>query len=173
VQVIGDKTVESNETFFVNLISATNATIADGQATGTVLNDDAATPTLSVNDVAVVEGNLGTRNLTFTVRLSAISQQTINVQFATQLGTALPGVDYRAISGTLSFSPGTLTRTITVAIYGDRLYELNEIFAINLSNPANATLADAQGIGTIVNDDSIRLLRTAGARKLRNGRHVK
>jgi len=41
VNVIGDTTPEPNETFFVNLSSPTNATIATGTGTGTILNDDA------------------------------------------------------------------------------------------------------------------------------------
>src|SRR3989442_880054 len=40
VQVCGDTTFEANETFFVNLSSAMNATISDGQGLGTITNDD-------------------------------------------------------------------------------------------------------------------------------------
>ena len=40
VLVNGDTDQENNETFYVRLTSATNATILDGQATGTILNDD-------------------------------------------------------------------------------------------------------------------------------------
>lgn len=40
VPVIGDTTPEANETFFVNLSGAVNATIADNQGLGTITNDD-------------------------------------------------------------------------------------------------------------------------------------
>jgi hypothetical protein len=40
VFVNGDTEVELNETFTVNLSGATNATISNGQGTGTILNDD-------------------------------------------------------------------------------------------------------------------------------------
>ncbi len=61
---------EANETFFVNLAGPSNATIADSQGLGTI-NDDDPTPTLSVSDVTVTEGNTGTINAVFTVTPSA------------------------------------------------------------------------------------------------------
>ena len=84
----------------------TNATIADGQGIGTITNDDAR-PTLSINDVAVAEGNAGTTTLGFTVTLSAASGQTVTVGYATANGTATTADgDYLAASGTLTFAPG-------------------------------------------------------------------
>jgi hypothetical protein len=44
VTVVGDVIVEPNETFVVNLSGASGATIADSQAVGSILNDDAVTP---------------------------------------------------------------------------------------------------------------------------------
>ena len=61
---------EANETFFLNLAGPTNATLADGQGLGTITDND-PTPTLSINDVTVIEGNTGTVPATFTVTLSA------------------------------------------------------------------------------------------------------
>ncbi len=58
VPVLGDTVIESDETFNVNLSGPTNATLADAQAAGTILNDDF--PTLSIGDVTVTEGNSGT-----------------------------------------------------------------------------------------------------------------
>ena len=45
------------------------------------------------------------------------------------------------------------SQTVTVPVYGDTTYEPNETFFVNLSNPASATIADGQGVGTILNDD--------------------
>jgi hypothetical protein len=53
----------------------------------------------------------------------------------------------------LTFAPSVATRTITVPILGDTVAEGNETFSVNLSNATNATIGDAQGIGTIVTDD--------------------
>jgi hypothetical protein len=157
VAINGDAQVELNESFFVNLTFATNATLADSQGLGSIVNDDAAViplPTLAVNNVSVLEGDAGTSNAVFTVRLSAISAETVTVVASSSDSSALGDSDYAAFpTTTLTFAPGETTKTITVAVNGDTLIELNETFVINLSTPTNATLADNQGIGTILNDD--------------------
>jgi hypothetical protein len=56
VPVIGDTVLELNENFFVNLLSPTNATIADNQGRGTIDNDDLGIPSLSPRDGSVVAG---------------------------------------------------------------------------------------------------------------------
>ena len=127
VLINGDVLNEQNETFNVNLSSPVNASIADSQALGTILNDDRA-PSLTIDDVNISEGNSGTKNLNFTVTLSAASGQTVSVNYATADGTARAPGDYTAKNGTLSFAPGSaLTRTISVAIKGDTIVEGNEI----------------------------------------------
>jgi hypothetical protein len=110
-------------------------------------------PSITVNDVTFSEGNTGTTNATFTVTLSAPSSQTVTVQYATGDGSATPGGDYQAVSGTLIFASGETSRTITVPVIGDRLVEPNETFFVNLSGATNATIADGQGAGTIVDDE--------------------
>jgi hypothetical protein len=152
VLVKGDVLDEPNESYFINLTNPTNATISDNQGVGTI-NDDDATPSLSINDVSVTEGNAGTVNAVFTVMLSAASGQTVTVDFATANGTALQPGDYTSTSGTLTFAPGETTKTITVLVKGDVLDEPNESYFINLTNPTNATISDNQGVGTINDDD--------------------
>jgi uncharacterized repeat protein (TIGR01451 family) len=150
----GDLLTEANETFLVNLSSPVNATIGDGQATGTILNDDSA-PALSINDVSITEGNTGTRNLVFTVTLSKASGQNISVNYATANGMAVAGSDYVAKTGTLTFAPGSLlTRTVSIVINGDAAVEGNETLLILLSGATNASISKARGVGTITNDDS-------------------
>jgi hypothetical protein len=99
------------------------------------------------------EGNSGTTAFNFTVSLSAASSQTVSVNFATANGTATAGEDYTAASGTLTFAPGEVNKTLTVQVNGDALIEGNETFTVNLSNASNATIAIAEGTGTILNDD--------------------
>jgi hypothetical protein len=158
VAINGDSQVELNESYFVNLTAATNATIADGQGLGTIVNDDVAVippPTLSINDVALLEGDAGTISAVFTVTLSAVSAQTVTVVAASADGTALSGSDYAPFPATtLTFAPGETTKTVTIVVSGDTLVESDETFVVNLTTPANATLADNQGFGTILNDDS-------------------
>jgi glucose/arabinose dehydrogenase len=254
ISVAGDGIMEADETFFVNLASAVNATILRAQGVGTIKNDDttpppsitvstttatpgqtvtvtvangpgkpldwvglynasaanqtpitwvylngtktapatgmtsatltftmpasagvynfrflagggyttlATTPNvviktlISINDVAVSEGNSTPKTATFTVSLSVPSSQSVTVQYATANGTATAGTDYVSKTGTLSFPLNTTSLTIAVTINGDTTVEPNETFFVNLSNPVNATISDGQGVGTITNDDSV------------------
>ena len=152
VLVNGDTLNEPTETFFANVTNVVNAVVVDGQGVGTVANDDPL-PSLSINDVTVVEGNSGTTNAVFTVTLSAASGQSVSVNYATADGTATQPADYTSTSGTLTFTPGQTTNTITVPAVGEVVPEANETFFANLSGATNATISDNQGLGTISNDD--------------------
>jgi hypothetical protein len=112
----------------------------------------ASLPLLSINDVSVTEGNSGTTTATFTVSLSAATGSTVSVNYTTGHNTATDS-DYVTASGSLSFSPGSTSRTLIVSVVGDPVFEPNESFEVNLSNASNASIADFRGIGTILNDD--------------------
>jgi hypothetical protein len=156
VTVNGDTNIEPNETFFVNVTNVTGATIAKGQGVGTIQNDDS--PTLSINDVSLSEGNSGTTAFTFTVTLSQASNQTVTVDYATANGTATAGSDYQSTSNTLTFNPGDTSKQITVLVNGDTLVEPDETFFVNLSSASGANISTGQGVGTIQNDDTANLV---------------
>jgi hypothetical protein len=103
----------------------------------------ANTPGLSINDVVA-----GPTNAVFTVSLSATSLNPITVVYATADGTATAGTDYVAAAGNLSFTPGTTTQTIPVQVISATRLAAKTFF-VNLSTPAGATIAKAQGTGTI------------------------
>ncbi len=129
---------------------------ADSSTVAVLLNDGGPWPVtaaLRIGDVTVAEGNTGNRTATFTVTRTGAATGTTSVAFATANGTATAGSDYQATSGTLTFAPGETTKTITVLITGDRLPEPSETFAVNLTGPTNATIADGQGVGTITDDE--------------------
>jgi hypothetical protein len=110
-------------------------------------------PSIAITDATVIEGNTGTRAMTFTVSLSAAFNQPVTVGYATADGSATAGSDYQAASGTLTFAPGETSKAVTVLVNGDRLGEPNETFFVKLSGAANATIADGQGQGTILDDE--------------------
>lgn len=113
------------------------------------------TPTLSINDVSVDEGDTGPTTATFTVSLSARSDTTVGVTYATANGSAtVADNDYAATTGSLSFAAGETTKTVAVVVNGDTKEELDETFTVGLTNPTNATLADSTGVGTILDDDT-------------------
>ena len=117
----------------------------------TTITDNDPTPSLVINDVTVNEA-AGTA--TFTVTLSAASGQTVTVNYATGGGSATAGSDYTTTSGTLTFTPGVVTQTITVPITNDTATESSETFNVTLSGAVNATIADNIGVGTILDNDA-------------------
>jgi subtilisin-like proprotein convertase family protein len=159
VPVVGDTVGEPDETFFVNLSNATNASIGDGQGTGTIHNDEAFPRAVSIDDAAQAEGDAGLRNMTFVATLSPASPATVTVRYRCLDGLAVAGRDYNPVSGTLSFLPGETRKTIGVPIIGDRLEEQDEDFRVVLDKLVNTTLDKSVGVGTIVNDDGVGLPR--------------
>jgi serralysin len=158
IPVVGDSKVEGSETFFVNLTNASaNASISDTQGQATVNNDDTAnsTPLIKINNVAKKEGGSGvSTTFTFTVSLSNSSTKTVTVNYATASGTASSSSDYTSKTGTLTFTPGQTSKTISVTVKGDTSFEPDESFFVNLSSATNATIGDSQALATIQNDDS-------------------
>ena len=142
--------------FITNRVTVTrsepDANLANNTATAVTA---VLLPSLSINDVSLLEGNSGTTNAAFTVSLSAPAAQTVAVNYATSNQTALAGRDYVAASGTLAFAPGVTSRTILVPVIGNTLNEPDKTFLVTLSNPSNAGLARSQATGRILNDDPL------------------
>ena len=161
VPVQGDTRDEADETFELGLSDPSNATVTTNSATGTITDDDPL-PALSIADASQAEGDSGTRDLQFSVQLSAASGRDITVAYATSDGTATTAdSDYNAASGTLTFAAGETQKTIEVSIVGDTRNEADETFEVTLSNPAQATLDQATATGTIQNDEGLPTLSVA------------
>ncbi len=163
VYVAGDLLDEADETFVVNLANpSSNAAITDGQATGTILDNDPL-PTLSFADAAIVEGHAGTKTLNVRGMLSAPSGRQVLVGFGTSetgaANSATSGVDFVAKSGTLTFAPGATFVDAAIDINGDRKNEPAESFWVVLANGVNASLAKATAVITITDDDPIPTVR--------------
>jgi hypothetical protein len=111
-------------------------------------------PSFSINDISFNEGNSGWHTEKVAVSLSNALEETVTVNYATSDLEAKAGIDYKATSGTLTFYPGDITRTILVEINGDTETENNERFKITLSNPSLGTKLDnSSATITIIDDD--------------------
>ncbi len=123
------------------------------------------TPSLSINDITVPEGDDSNILVQwdFTISLSAPSTQPVSVTVSTQAGSATDNVDFGAGSIVVSIPAGQTSQSVAIAIKGDTAVEGTENFFVNLSNPVNATIADAQGVATIVDDDTLILLQQTGS----------
>ena len=153
--IVNDLLDEPDETFQFTLSGATGSASLGIPATApiTIFDNDSA-PQISISDVFAPEGNSSTSTANFSVSLSAPSAFSVTVNFATANAAAVAPADYLATSGTLTFAPGETAKTIPVSIVGDVSGEIDETFFVNLSNPSNASLAIAQGLGTILDNDS-------------------
>ncbi len=158
VPVVNDSTDEGDETFTVTLSNvSSNAKLeTDPTAKGTIEDDDATLPTLSIADAAAAEGS----PVSFTVTLSAAADaadvtatwtasiETGDTAVAADLGTTR--------TGTVTVSMGNTTGTFTVSTVEDSTVEVNETFTVTLSGvSSNAQLSStaATAQGTINNDD--------------------
>ena len=112
-------------------------------------------PSVSVADADVVEGNVGATNVDVTVSLStanACSDVTVNL--ATTDGTAAGGTDYLSAAPQVTIPAGSTSTTASFTVNGDNAFEADETFLVNVVSTSNSTIADGQGVVTILNDDS-------------------
>lgn len=107
---------------------------------------------MTVTGASLREPDRGTQALRFTVRLSRPTTSAVSVVVATANETAKAGKDYTARRQVLSFAPGQVTATFTVAVKGDRKKERHERFRVVLSSARGATAGPA-AVGTIRNED--------------------
>lgn len=156
VNTLSDSLREGIETLRV-VVTPTNRPAARPIVTRASIYDLVPT-SVSVSDVRVTEGNEGTKNAVFSVRLTAGALLPVTLRYTTQDGTAKAGSDYTATSGTLTFAPGELVKTVSVPILGDRSAEIDETFKLLLSNPSRGTtIRTPQATCTIVNDEPDQL----------------
>lgn len=148
VTTINDGVYNVNKTVLVNLTNPTNnATVSDSQGSGTIVNIQAA-PAFSIGNASAVAGD----PLTFTVTKSGPTALSHSVNYATANGTATAGTHYTATSGTLTFTAGQTSKTVSVATAnGSVTYgSPSKSMVVNLSSATSgASIADGQGAGTI------------------------
>ncbi|MBI5775386.1 MAG: hypothetical protein HZA89_16825 [Verrucomicrobia bacterium] len=165
VTILNDNWNETNEIFRVKLTTpagvywASNATYG---GIGTIIDNDPL-PYVTISSYTNFEGDTVNNTAKLYVKLSAPSGRAVTVSYATAPGTAKAGSDYKTASGTVTFPAGTITNSISVTVYGDVLPEADETFFVNLTRPVNATIAVAQGLGVIRNDDIERFITIGSA----------
>lgn len=138
VPILDDSLYENNETFTLNLSSPSSGTIGASTATVTI-NDDDAEAQMAFNPanytISEEEGSAA-----LTVVRTGNTTGAITVNYTTANGTATAGADYSAASGTLNFADGEASKTITVPILDDTIYETNKFFTVTLSNASNGVI---------------------------------
>jgi hypothetical protein len=129
----------------VVLLLSVVAAAADGAAS--------APPLISVRPLALLEGDAGTTDAVFTVRLSRASARRVSLRFATADGSARAGADYVPSKGVVVFRPGQTSKKLPVPVIGDTLPEPEETFFVNLTGAQGARIKTRRAIATIAASD--------------------
>ena len=150
----GDRLHEADETFFLDLSWPSNAVLGDGRGQATIQDTDPIH--VNIGDAEALEGNSGTTDLDFVVRLTAAAGQAFSLPF--ELVGITAGVDSDVTLVTpspLNIPAGATTATIRVRASGDLIVEGDETILLRLLPPTNprVQLADQDGLGTIRTDD--------------------
>lgn len=106
--------------------------------------EDGPAPTLSIEPLACA-----INALPFHVTLSRQVDWTVMVDYATQDGTAVAGVNYTQAANTMVLLPGQTTATINVDLIGDVGAATGKTLSVVLSNPVGASLTTAEATGEI------------------------
>ncbi len=150
VDILGDNTPEPLETLQFKITTATNAILARPLATATILDDDLP---FSIADASILEGDSGTLLATLEVTLATAVDFPVSIPYKTGGGTATPGVDYTAVSGTLEFAPGVTRLLVSIPISGDSLVEPDETIRVQLQPSFFSNSARNAAFLTLRNDD--------------------
>src|SRR5207248_2104231 len=139
---VQDTLDEADETIVVDISTVLNGTESGTQQVTAIISDDDPPPSLSFN-ASSSSGLESATAVSLPVSLSAVSGQSVTVNYAVSGGTATGGgVDYTLASGTLTFAPGVTSRNISIAVVNDALDEDDETIELTLSSPGNAALGE-------------------------------
>ena len=143
VPILGDTTPEEMEFFSLNVTPAgfIQNGVEDNSGIATILSDDTAGtgPVINIESATADEFS---EDPLFIITLSEPALQTVTVEYRTVAdGSAIAGVDFTEVFGTLTFLPGETQKTIQITNRYAATDESDENFSLELHSPDNATLA--------------------------------
>ena len=160
VSAASDVLDELDESVVVEFFNPTGGAVFPGnqpslRSTGVILDDDGAGSNLAlfVSDPTIIEGDAGSREALFELRLSQPADATMTFAYSTGNGSAVAGSDYTAKAGTVTFAAGQQTAFVSVNVLGNAAAENNESFFLTVT-PTVAGIAGATGMATILDDDT-------------------
>jgi len=148
VATLATTTPSAARTFTLNLTAAPGAVITGAQGVGTIANTDF--PKIYTDNVSLLSGNTGTREMYFSLCLSDPAPFPVTFNYATSDGTAVAGKDYAAVAGTCTLPAGVASQPLGVPIFGTTTYGPNKTFTVTLSSPVNGTILTPTSTGTII-----------------------
>lgn len=175
-----DTTIEADETVILTLTSGAGYNVSSpSSATGTITNDDADV-SVAVSPAAVAED--GATNLVYTFTRSGFNAGALTVNFSVG-GTATFGVSpddytqtgattFTTTTGSVTFSPGSPTATVTVNPETDTTAESDETVIISLAGASYNVVSPNSATGTILNDDTLVSVAVAPSSSAEGGANM-
>jgi len=161
VDPVSDNTVEPDETVVLTVVAGAGYAVgAPSSATGTITNDDTDV-SVAVAPSSTTEDGAG--NLVYTFTRTGVITGALTANFTIN-GTATFNTDYTQTgattftppSGTVQFSAGSSTATVTIDPTADTTVEPDETVILTVAAGTGYTVAAANNsaTGTITNDDT-------------------
>lgn len=156
ITFIGDEVYETDEYLFIIVNRLTNAKLEQSQLKVFILNDDPFIPQVVFSErFFFLEDDAAQKTVEIPVRLSGPSDKTITLRWETQEKTARNSEDFEAVANQiLTFNPGETQKNISITIFGDQLFEMDDMFEIHFKDVQFATLENTFTKVIILNDDT-------------------
>ena len=154
VPIVADTVDEDDEQFSVAFIPQ-GVTGRSTEATATIV-DASDPPQASIAAPREVTAREDTATVSFTIKLSTVSQRSVEVAYSTADGTATAGEDYRGVAAeAVTFAPGATTQTFAVQILDDEVAEVAETFTVSLAVvDADTVTLGSQSTATVTVTDN-------------------
>ncbi|MDB6033443.1 MAG: exported protein of unknown function, partial [Verrucomicrobiales bacterium] len=107
---------------------------------------------IEIDNVRVAEGNTGTTNAVFHIRLLQVFGEVVSLNYYTMDATAIADMDYASAAGSIEFPPGITDQTVSVSIIGNYLGEADKVFYLVVED-LTSSLSFAYGTCTILDDE--------------------
>ncbi|MBI3932323.1 MAG: hypothetical protein HY317_02815 [Acidobacteria bacterium] len=162
IPTVENATAETPETVKVALSSplpSADAKLGTLAAATLTINDNDQSVQFSAPSYTVSEG---TAKAVLTVKRGGGTSGLVNVDWAVSGGTATQGLDYGTpTSGQLTFTPGSVSKTLAIPLINDTDGEGDENIEVTLSNPAGATILGTNPVLASIIDNEPTVLFSA------------
>lgn len=140
IALVNDATKESHELFYLELFNPAGGTLSSSARAAIAIDD---------NDtgIRIYAGNATEGPRAFvTVTVEAGGDAgAFTVDYRTDNGSAVAGLDYEAARGTLQFEPGQASQTVQIPLINDGVRENREIFYLIFENLSNGVSFETSG----------------------------
>ena len=160
VYVKGDTLVEANESFALIIVGSTQSPqFVSSWQTGTIMDDDTLTFSISATDLSKMEGTGSSSTaFPFNITRSGGLGITASVEYSVAGSGIHPASDSDFATGfpanqVVQFLPNQTTGIVYLQVVADNTQECNESFQVSLSNPVGGTIGTDSWIELLIKDD--------------------